>query len=83
VLLLVAQVLFVAGALGRAPRSRAWALTALVVLAVVTAPLTLVAGIAASSVVLVAVAVADTAHEDVGPPRRRRHHARLHTWTWT
>jgi low temperature requirement protein LtrA len=59
-LFLLAQVFFLRQALGRVQRSRAIALAALAVLAVVTAPLTLVVGIAASSGVLVGVAVADT-----------------------
>ena len=42
------------------PRSRLLGLAALVILAVATSPLTLIVGIAASSAVLVAVAVADT-----------------------
>jgi low temperature requirement protein LtrA len=59
-LFLLAQVLFLHHALGRAPRSRPLALAALAILAVATAPLTLIAGIAASSAVLVAVAISDT-----------------------
>ena len=47
-------------AVGRAPRSRPLGLAALAILAVATAPLTLIVGIAASSAVLVAVAIADT-----------------------
>jgi low temperature requirement protein LtrA len=57
---LLAQVIFNREALGHAPRSRLLALAALAILAVATAPLTLIAGIAASSAVLVAVAIADT-----------------------
>ena len=50
------------------PRSRLLGLAALAILAVATAPLTLIAGIAASSAVLVAVAVADTkAQSDQAP----------------
>ena len=41
---------------------------ALAILAVATAPLTLIVGIAASTAVLVAVAVADTVHEDEQVP---------------
>ena len=61
-LFLLAQLLFHRAALGHAPRSRALGLGALAILAVATAPLTLIAGIAASSAVLVAVAVGDTVH---------------------
>jgi low temperature requirement protein LtrA len=59
-LFLLSQVIFNRQALGHAPRSRLLALAALAILAVATAPLTLIAGIAASSAVLVAVAIADT-----------------------
>ena len=59
-LFLLAQVFFLHHALGRAPRSRPLGLAALAILAVATAPLTLIAGIAASSAVLVAVAISDT-----------------------
>ena len=62
-LFLLAQFLFLRETLGNAPRSRPLGLAALVILAVATTPLTLVAGIAASSAVLVAVAIADTMHE--------------------
>ena len=54
--------------LGRVPRSRPLALAALAILAVATAPLTLIAGIAAASAVLVAVAIADTVREGDRPP---------------
>jgi low temperature requirement protein LtrA len=57
---LLAQFFFLREALGRFPRSRLLALAALAILAVATAPLTLIAGIAASTAVLVAVAIADT-----------------------
>jgi low temperature requirement protein LtrA len=60
-LFLLAQVFFMREAVGRVPRSRPLGLAALAILAVATAPLTLMAGIAASSAVLVAVAIADTA----------------------
>jgi hypothetical protein len=43
---------------------------ALAILAVATAPLTLIAGIAASTAVLLAVAVADTVREDEQAPAR-------------
>jgi low temperature requirement protein LtrA len=59
-LFLLAQLLFHHAAPGRAPRSRALGLGALAILAVAAAPLTLIVGIAASSAVLVAVAIADT-----------------------
>jgi low temperature requirement protein LtrA len=59
-LFLLAQLFFVRGALGHAPRSRVLALAALAILAIATAPLTLIVGIAASSAVLVGVAIADT-----------------------
>jgi low temperature requirement protein LtrA len=64
-LFLLAQLLFHQAALGRAPRSRAVGLAALAVLAVATAQLSLIAGIAASSAVLIAVAITET----VGPGR--------------
>jgi hypothetical protein len=51
---------FLRKALGAVPRSRSLGLTALPILALATAPLTMIAGIAASSAVLVAVAAADT-----------------------
>jgi hypothetical protein len=46
--------------LGYVPRSRLLGLVALAILALATAPLTLIVGIAASSAVLVAVSIADT-----------------------
>jgi low temperature requirement protein LtrA len=64
-LFLLAQLLFQHVALGRAPRSRMLGLAALAILAVATAPLTLITGIAASSAVLLAMAIADTAQGDV------------------
>jgi low temperature requirement protein LtrA len=70
-LFLLAQVFFMREALGSVPRSRPLALAALAILAVPTAPLALIVGIAASSAVLVAVAISDTASADdraaVGP----------------
>jgi len=60
-LFLLAQVVFLRIALGAVPRSRRLGLAALPILALATAPLTMLAGIAASSAVLVAVAAADTA----------------------
>jgi low temperature requirement protein LtrA len=59
-LFLLAQAFFLREALGYVPRSRALGLAALAILAVATGPLTLIAGIAASSAVLVAVAIDDT-----------------------
>ena len=59
-LFLLAQVFFLREALGHVPRSRPLGLAALAILAVATAPLTLIVGIAASTAVLVAVAIADT-----------------------
>jgi low temperature requirement protein LtrA len=59
-LFLLAQVFFLQEALGHVPRSRPLGLAALAVLAVATAPLSLILGIAASSAVIVAVAIADT-----------------------
>jgi low temperature requirement protein LtrA len=60
---LLAQFFFLLEALGHLPRSRLLGLAALAILAVATAPLTLLVGIAASSAVLVAVAIADTVRE--------------------
>ena len=62
-LFLLAQVIFTRGALGHVQRSRLLGLAALAILAVVTSPLTLIVGIAASTAVLVAVAIADTMSE--------------------
>ena len=67
---LLAQLLFHQAALGRAPRSRTLGLATLAILGVATAQLTLIAGIAASSVVLIAVAITDTVQEDVQAPVR-------------
>jgi low temperature requirement protein LtrA len=63
-LFLLAQSFFMYEAAGKVPRSRPLALAALAILAVATAPLTLIAAIAASTAVLVAVAIADTVGED-------------------
>ena len=57
---LLAQLVFHHEALGHVPRSRPLAVAALAILAAATTPLTLLAGVAASSAVLVAVAIADT-----------------------
>ena len=51
---------FLYEAVGRIPRSRWTGLAALAILAVATAPQTLMAGIAAACAVLVGVAIADT-----------------------
>jgi low temperature requirement protein LtrA len=59
-LVLLAQAFFLYEALGRVPRSRSLGLAALAILAVATAPLTLMTGIAAACAVLVGVAIADT-----------------------
>ena len=59
-LFLLAQVFFLRKAIGHVPRSRPAGVVALAILAVATAPLTLIVGIAAATAVLVAVAVADT-----------------------
>ena len=71
-LFLLAQLLFHHAALARAPRSRALGLAALAILSVATAPLTLIAGIAGSSAVLIAVAVADTVQAAAADPVDRR-----------
>ena len=65
---LLAQLVFHREALGHAPRSRAFGIVALAILAVAVAPLSMIAGIAAAVVVLVAVAVADTVHADAPAP---------------
>jgi low temperature requirement protein LtrA len=69
-LFLLAQLLFHHAALGRAPRSRALGLGALAILAVAAAQVTLIAGIAASSAVLIAVAITDTVQTGVQAPSR-------------
>ena len=69
-LFLLAQLLFQHAALGRAPRSRAIGIGALAILAVATSPLTLIAGIAASSAVLIAVAITDSIPAGVPAPSR-------------
>jgi low temperature requirement protein LtrA len=63
-LFLLAQVIFLREAVGHVPRSRPLGLVALAILAVATAPFTLIAGIAAASAVLLAVAIADTIGQD-------------------
>jgi low temperature requirement protein LtrA len=62
-LFLLAQILFLRQALGHVPLSRWLGLATLAILAVASSPLTLIVGIAASSAVLVAVAIADTIGE--------------------
>ena len=66
-LFLVGQAVFHGGVIRRVPRTRLWGIAALAVLAVATAPFTLIAGIAASSAVLVAIAIADTTQAGPGP----------------
>jgi low temperature requirement protein LtrA len=67
-LFVLAQILFQHAALGHIPRSRTMGLAALAILAVVTAPLTMIVGIAASSAVLIAVAIADTIWKGIQEP---------------
>jgi Bacterial low temperature requirement A protein (LtrA) len=69
-LFLLAQVVFLYEALGRVPRSRPLGLAALALLAIATAPLTLIVGIAASTAVLVAIAIADTVRDGDQAPSR-------------
>ena len=69
-LFLLAQIFFLGEALGHVPRSRPKGVVALAILAVATAPLTMIVGIAAATAVLVAVAVADTVQEDEPVPTR-------------
>jgi low temperature requirement protein LtrA len=59
-LFLLAQVYFLRQALGHVARSRTLGLATLAILAVATAPLALIVGIAAATSVLRAVAIADT-----------------------
>jgi low temperature requirement protein LtrA len=67
---LLAQLGFMRGATGRAPRSRVLACIGLVVLGIATAPFSLLAAVIASSTVLVAVAIDDTRAEPnpLSPP---------------
>ena len=67
-LFLLAQIIFLRETLGHVPRARPVGVVALAILAAATAPLTLIVGSAASTAVLVAVAVADTVHEDEQVP---------------
>jgi low temperature requirement protein LtrA len=69
-LFLLAQILFLGGALGAVPTSRPMGLAALAVLALATAPLSMLAGIAASTAVLAAVAAADTVEDPAVRPDR-------------
>jgi low temperature requirement protein LtrA len=69
-LFLLAQLLFQHAALGRTPRSRALGLGALAILAIAAAQLPLIVGIAASTAVLIVVAITDTVHEGVQAPSR-------------
>jgi low temperature requirement protein LtrA len=68
-LFLFAQAVFMRAVLGHVPRSRPLGIAALAVLAIATAPLTLIAGIAASTAVLVAVAIPDTVRAYDAAPR--------------
>ena len=63
-LFLLAQTLFMAQTTGAVSRSRVVALGVLVALAFATSPVSLIAGIAASSAVLILVAIADTLASD-------------------
>ena len=76
-LFLISQAIFLREATGSIPASRSLGLLALAILAPATAPLSLLAGIAAASAVLVAVAINDTtsdrttaAHEPASEPSR-------------
>jgi low temperature requirement protein LtrA len=69
-LFLLAQLLFHHAALGHAPRSRALGLAALAILAIAATQLMLIVGIAASSAVLIVVAITDTVQEGVRAPSR-------------
>ncbi len=71
-LFLLAQIFFLSEAVGHVPRSRPLGLAALAILAVATAPLTLIVGITASTAVLVAVAIADTVREGDQAPSTSR-----------
>ena len=69
-LFLVAQVFFLRNVLGYVARSRLRGLAALAILALATAPLTLIVGIAASTAVLVGIAIADTVPQRDPAPSR-------------
>jgi low temperature requirement protein LtrA len=66
-LFLLAQLLFLREVFGYVPRSRVLGLAALAILALATAPLTLIFGIAAAVAVVVAVATVDTVGEGARP----------------
>jgi low temperature requirement protein LtrA len=65
---LMAQLAFMRKATGAFPRSRVLACGALLVLALATAPLDLLAGVIAATAVLVGVAIDDTRSESGSPP---------------
>jgi low temperature requirement protein LtrA len=67
-LFLLAQLVFTRGVFGYLSRSRLIGLAALAILAVATAPLGLIVGIAAATAVIVAVATADTIREGNSTP---------------
>ena len=71
-LFLLAQLLFHRAALGQALPSRAFGIGALAILAVATAQLPMIVGIAASSAVLIVVAITDTVRGGVPAPEDRR-----------
>jgi low temperature requirement protein LtrA len=71
-LFLTSQAWFLRHILGRIQRSRLLGLAALAILAVATAQMPLIVGIAASSAVLVGVAIADTVREEERATRRSR-----------
>jgi low temperature requirement protein LtrA len=64
---LLAQLGYMRRVTGRMPRSRLAACFALVVVAIATAPLSLLAAVTASSAVLLAVAIADTRADAIPP----------------
>jgi hypothetical protein len=68
--LLLTQFFFLGEALGHLPRSRLLGLAALAILAIATAPLALIPGIAGSSAVLVAAAIAETLGDGDQAPSR-------------
>lgn len=71
-LFLLAQFFFLRDALGRGPRSRLHGIGALGILALATAPLTLVAATAASTAVLVTIAIADSIRNPALAPSPRK-----------
>ena len=62
-LFLIAQIIFQRQAVRRYPRTRLLAVVAFAIVAVLTSSLTLIVGIAASTAVLIAVAIGDTVQE--------------------